>query len=53
LFFDQQVRRGDTLLCQAEIKVACVSADTLRPTGIPADLYNKFKAASEGEGLNG
>jgi len=53
LFFDQQVRRGDTLLCQAEIKVACVSADTLRPTGIPVGLYNKFKAASEGEGLNG
>jgi len=53
LFFDQQVRRGDTLLCQAEIKVACVRADTLRPTGIPAGLYNKFKAASEGEGLNG
>ena len=53
LFFEQQVRRGDTLLCQAEIKVACVNADTLRPAGIPVDLYNKFKAASEGEGLNG
>lgn len=53
LWFDQQVRRDETLLCQADIKVACVNADTLRPTGIPADLYNTFNAASEGEGLNG
>jgi len=53
LLFEQQVCRGETLLCQADIKVACVNADTLRPTGIPAGLYNKFKVVSEGEGLNG
>ena len=53
LLFDQQVLRGNTLLCQAAIKVACVTADTLKPTGIPAALYKKFIAASEGEGLNG
>ncbi len=53
LLFDQQVRRGNTLLCQAEIKVACVTADTLKPTAIPSALYKKFIAASEGEGLNG
>jgi len=53
LLFDQQVLRGNTVLCQADIKVACVTADTLRPAGIPAALYKKFIAASEGEGLNG
>lgn len=53
LLFDQQVLRGNELLCQAAIKVACVTADTLKPTGIPAALYKKFIAASEGEGLNG
>ncbi len=53
LLFDQRVLRGNTLLCQADIKVACVTADTLKPTGIPAALYKKFIAASEGEGLNG
>lgn len=53
LLFEQQVLRGQTLLCQADIKVACVTADTLKPTGIPSALYNKFIAASEGEGLNG
>ena len=53
LLFDQRVFRGKTLLCQADIKVACVAADTLKPTAIPSALYNKFNAASEGEGLNG
>ncbi|MCG8393606.1 MAG: tol-pal system-associated acyl-CoA thioesterase [Pseudomonadales bacterium] len=53
LLFEQQVRRGDALLCEAEIKVACVSADSLKPTAIPSALYNKFNTASEGEGLHG
>lgn len=53
LLFDQQVLRGSTLLCQADIKVACVAADTFKPTGIPAALYKKFIAACEGEGING
>ena len=53
LFFDQQVRKAGTLICQAEIKVACVSADTLKPAAIPSALYKKFSAASKGEGLHG
>jgi tol-pal system-associated acyl-CoA thioesterase len=53
LLFDQQVKKAETLICQAEIKVACVSADTLKPTAIPSALYKKFSAASKGEGLHG
>lgn len=35
---DQRVLRGDELLCAAEVKVACVNRDTLRPAAIPADV---------------
>lgn len=53
LLFDQQVRKAGTLICQADIKVACVNADTLKPAAIPPALYKKFSAASKGEGLHG
>jgi len=53
LVFDQQVRKTGALICQAEIKVACVSADTLKPSALPPSLYKKFSAASKGEGLHG
>ena len=53
LLFEQQVSRNNELLCQADIKVACVAADSMKTTGIPAALYNKFNAANEGEGING
>jgi 4-hydroxybenzoyl-CoA thioesterase len=32
--FKQQIRRGQTLLCNAEVTIACVNA-RLRPTGLP------------------
>lgn len=35
---DQRVLRGDDLLCAAEVKVACVSRDHLRPSAIPEDV---------------
>ena len=35
---DQRVLRGDELLCAAEVKVASVDRDTLRPAAIPADV---------------
>ncbi len=38
LDFVQRVLRGDELLCEARIRVACVQADTLRPCAIPAAL---------------
>lgn len=34
----QSVLRGDELLCQADVKVACVSRSGLRPSAIPLDV---------------
>lgn len=45
LDFHQQVRRDEALLCEAHIRVACVSADTLRPNAMPIDLYQSMKSA--------
>jgi len=42
LDFIQQVWRGDELLCQAEVRVACVSADDVRPRALPVEIYNKL-----------
>lgn len=35
---EQRVLRGDELLCAAEVKVACVNRDSMRPAAIPADV---------------
>ncbi len=41
LLFEQQVRRGDVLLCQGEILLACVDAASFKPTAIPQAVINK------------
>ena len=43
LLFEQQVRRGDELLCQGEILLACVDADSFKPTAIPQTIVDKTK----------
>jgi 4-hydroxybenzoyl-CoA thioesterase len=35
LVFRQQVKRGDTVMCEADIKVACVERESMKPTAIP------------------
>jgi len=35
LRFQQTVRRGDTVLVEGEVRVACVDARTFRPRGLP------------------
>ena len=35
---EQAVTRDDNLLCNAKVELACVDADTLRPTRIPATI---------------
>jgi len=35
---EQSVRRGVDLLCRAEVKVACVSQDAMKPKAIPQDV---------------
>ncbi len=46
LSFTQEIRRegpaGD-LLCQASIRVVCLTADSLRPTAIPDFLLQRIK----------
>ena len=41
LLFEQQVRRGDVLLCQGEILLACVDVNRFKPTAIPQAVINK------------
>lgn len=53
LVFAQTVHAEGELLCEARIKVACVSADGIRPRALPASLYTAFKKEYEGVGANG
>lgn len=48
LQFEQQVRRGEKLLCQGEILLACVDATTFKATAIPADIVSKLQSFNGG-----
>jgi acyl-CoA thioester hydrolase len=37
--FEQIVMRGDDLLCDSNVKIACLDAQTLRPKAIPGTLF--------------
>jgi 4-hydroxybenzoyl-CoA thioesterase len=43
LGFSQKVWRADELLCEAEVRVACVSATGIRPRPMPEALYRNLK----------
>ena len=38
IVFEQQVLRGEQLLCTAPVKIACVNQKTLGPTAMPAPI---------------
>ncbi|MGH8370103.1 MAG: tol-pal system-associated acyl-CoA thioesterase [Gammaproteobacteria bacterium] len=38
LNFQQDIRQTDTLICEAEIRVACVDADSLKPRPLPREI---------------
>jgi len=40
LLFEQKVWRGEELMCEASIKVACVDAVKLKPTKLPLTLFS-------------
>lgn len=42
LIFQQQITCDDLLLSTAEVKVACVNADTMKPCQIPAQMREKL-----------
>ena len=39
--FRQTIRRGDTVLVEGEVRVACVDAKTFRPRGLPGFITSK------------
>lgn len=39
MLFGQEIVRGGTTLLRADVRVACVNLDTMRPVSIPADLF--------------
>src|SRR5699024_8375685 len=51
LIFAQRAERDGEILCEARVKVACVSADGIRPRALPAPLYELFKKEYEGVGV--
>jgi len=46
MVFGQDIVRGDTLLCRAEIKVGCVDTASLRPCKIPPNVYREMVNAA-------
>jgi len=46
LRLQQEAWRGDTLLAQAQVRVGCVSASSMRPRRMPAELLARLKDAS-------
>ena len=43
----QDVRRGGAVLVEADVELACVSAQDLVPARIPHDLWQRFAALAE------
>ena len=41
LIFKQQILRGDELLCEGEITLACVDTQTFRPASIPKEIQDR------------
>ncbi|MDP1771957.1 MAG: tol-pal system-associated acyl-CoA thioesterase [Methylobacter sp.] len=43
LTFDQVITRGDDVLCEGVIRIACLDAQTMRPKAIPETLFRAIK----------
>jgi 4-hydroxybenzoyl-CoA thioesterase/acyl-CoA thioester hydrolase len=41
--FKQQVLRGEELLCEGVIRIACVDSITMKPNAIPADMHHQLE----------
>ncbi len=41
--FEQQITRGDDVLCKSICRIACLDAHTLRPKAIPENLLELLK----------
>ncbi len=40
--FTQEIIRGEEVLCRGEVRIACLSADTMRPKAIPSAIMEKL-----------
>ena len=47
LVFSQSVYRGDELLCDADIRIACVLQDGFRPGRMPASIYSALSQLTD------
>ena len=41
--FKQQVMRGEELLCEGVIRIACVDANTMKPSALPVDMHKQLE----------
>ena len=41
--FAQQVKRGDELLCQGDIRIACLDVNTMQPKAIPPEILQTLR----------
>ena len=44
--FHQEVRRGQSLLCQGEVKIACLDVTGFRPSPLPLSVLSKLHSGS-------
>lgn len=42
--FEQNIYRGDELLCEAVVKIACLNANRFRPMSIPPKLLTEIQS---------
>lgn len=42
--FQQNILRGNELLCEGLIRIACVSSETMKPNAIPAIMFERIKS---------
>ena len=42
--FEQVVSRAEVALCRADVKVACVTKEKMKPSAMPAELRNSLQA---------
>jgi len=45
IVFEQLVRRGDTVLCEAKVRIACAERQTGSPCAMPESMYERVQAA--------
>ncbi|MBB3062760.1 MULTISPECIES: tol-pal system-associated acyl-CoA thioesterase [Microbulbifer] len=44
--FEQEIYRGNEIICAGVVKVACVADDNRKPCALPETIYSALKAAS-------